>query len=296
MSYKAAKWLKTILCIVLIFGVLAGCLSLFSIFVKKGDGKKRIYPVFSVGELDSLGNYVESSTAVYTKKAFSCAGLSIVLDFDSESKYCVYFYDENDEYIRNSGWLTNDDTFSIPLNALTVRIVIRSMRNDVNKGLSVFDAFNIGRDIKIRVNKYQPTTYIEKIQSYGDAGVLYKGTFNQEKGIVVKDDTMEYYVTNKIDTDGAFGVVVRIFKEDLYYHLDDVGGENSGMYHFAVYYGNENGNFNVRDWPSLEHSGGRILVDQGDIVYIYIVVDSTKQMVFTCAENSASIFEAYVIK
>ena len=94
---KTKKTLSIIMVCVIAIGAICGFSSLTD---KLDEDMKIIMPSFEVGGLDNTtGKYVETEGSIYTKESFECQGLTIKLDFDSQVKYQVFYYDELDEYI-----------------------------------------------------------------------------------------------------------------------------------------------------------------------------------------------------
>ena len=98
---KLKRKTKQILSIIMVCVIAFGAICGFSTLTGKLDeDMKIITPTFEVGGLDNTtGKYVETDGSIYTKESFECQGLTIKLDFDSQVKYQVFYYDELDEYI-----------------------------------------------------------------------------------------------------------------------------------------------------------------------------------------------------
>ena len=97
LNYKTKQILSIIMVCVIAFGAIMGLSALSN---KLDEDMKIITPTFEVGGLDNItGKYVETEGSIYTKESFECQGLTIKLDFDSQVKYQVFYYDELDEYI-----------------------------------------------------------------------------------------------------------------------------------------------------------------------------------------------------
>lgn len=101
LNFKTRKTISQVLSIALVcvlgFGAIFG---LSALSKKLKEDTKIITPTFEVGGLDNVtGKYVETDGSIYTKESFECQGLTIKLDFDSQVKYQVFYYDELDEYI-----------------------------------------------------------------------------------------------------------------------------------------------------------------------------------------------------
>ena len=60
---------------------------------------------FSVGAIDSNGEYAKSSTSIYTKDYIECQGLEIEPDFEATGTFEVFYYDSEKEFIASTGKL-----------------------------------------------------------------------------------------------------------------------------------------------------------------------------------------------
>ena len=78
---------------------------------------KEIHPSFSVGGLSKDGEYEDTNDTIYTKDAFEAKGLEIKLDFDSNVKYQVFFYDKLDKFISCTEVYTESQDIFVPANA-----------------------------------------------------------------------------------------------------------------------------------------------------------------------------------
>lgn len=97
LNNKTKQIISIVMVCVIALGAIMGLSALSN---KLDEDMKIITPTFEVGGLDNTtGKYVETEGSIYTKKSFECQGLTIKLDFDSQVKYQVFYYDELDEYI-----------------------------------------------------------------------------------------------------------------------------------------------------------------------------------------------------
>lgn len=120
------------------FGLIISlCAILFNLgnsIVNKDDDYKKVSLSWEIGGLTSTGKYTETKKSIYTKESFSCDGLKTILDFDSNIKYQVFFYDEKDVFISATEVLTESKEHEVPENAELARIVITPIwGSDVKK-------------------------------------------------------------------------------------------------------------------------------------------------------------------
>ena len=122
---------------------------------KDDDGYKTIHPSYSVGAIDATtGQYTEDENAIYTKDIIECTGIKLYADFDSDIKYTVHFYDENDVWIscvENEGLnltLAELDAAEEPVHG--VRIVIYP-QNDENEKVSFFEKSTYANQLTVKI-------------------------------------------------------------------------------------------------------------------------------------------------
>lgn len=121
-----------------------------------GNPTKKISPsVFSVGTLDTVGEFKKSETQLYTKELLECQGLSISQDFESESTYEVFYYRADKTFIGSTGRLTGDYEKSDFENAKYARIVLTPVLKDGKTKITFFDIYGYAKEIKISVLKDQ---------------------------------------------------------------------------------------------------------------------------------------------
>ena len=125
-----ANWksiLITVLVVVLSLGAVSGVATLL------GGETKTIHPMFTVGAINADdGTYLESVESLYTKDMIECNGLDIVLDFDANVKYQVFYYDEDGAFIEATDTLTVTDNFEVLEEAHFARIMITPDWDTIN--------------------------------------------------------------------------------------------------------------------------------------------------------------------
>ena len=100
MSRKTKRNIKRALLVIVGLLTLGALTSFVTNLVTKEENE--IHPTFEVGGLDANGKYVESKDTLFTPDAIEYNEFSIKLDFDSDMKYQLYFYDENDEFVSKT--------------------------------------------------------------------------------------------------------------------------------------------------------------------------------------------------
>ena len=90
--------LKYFIITLLVVLLIVGGVGVVSSISKNKDVKEITASDFSVGGIDSLGQYVKSETSFISDK-IGAQGLTIVPEFDTTITYKVYFYDKSMKYV-----------------------------------------------------------------------------------------------------------------------------------------------------------------------------------------------------
>lgn len=157
------KWISTIagvLVLVLAIGAVVGLTSIGS------EDKTTVTSLsFSVGGISTqTGKGINTSTSVYTEDRIACQGLSVVPSFSCSSTYQIFFYNEDDVFVRATE--VRSDTFdasAIPAGGRYARIVIYPSTLDENGKqiedfkIHLWDVRSIVKDFEITVNETQTT-------------------------------------------------------------------------------------------------------------------------------------------
>ena len=188
MKRKTKNILTKTLTAVLAVGVVAGTAAgAKAIYDYSKEELKVIHPKFEVGGLNAEGKYVEQDNTLYTKEAFKCDDLSIKLDFDNDINYQIFYYDENDDFVRSTEVL--DDDFEIKgtdLYSPYARIMVIPQWTDVEatedktlEELQVVNWKNISTfvsQLEIKVNKNDIN--LKEIRTdFINSGVEYEGKY-----------------------------------------------------------------------------------------------------------------------
>ena len=149
------EFAKKVIAIILAFGAIIGCVSLVSGLGEDDQGYKTINPIFSVGAIDATtGQYTEDECALYTKGAIECTGIKLTADFDSDIKYTVHLYDEDDKWIRcveNEGLnLTLEELDAEDTAVHGVRIVIYP-QSDENEKVSFLEKGTYAGQLTVKI-------------------------------------------------------------------------------------------------------------------------------------------------
>ncbi|MBQ9069924.1 MAG: hypothetical protein IJY23_01075 [Clostridia bacterium] len=128
MAYKKMSKTKTIVTtiaiIAILVGAIAGVVALAS-GNKSEEGYINVDPKFYIGGLNSDGEYVDAENSIYTRDAFECEeSVKVILDFDSNVKYQVFFYDDVDEFISATDVVQKGAEFVTPADATHARILV----------------------------------------------------------------------------------------------------------------------------------------------------------------------------
>ncbi|MBQ8583290.1 MAG: hypothetical protein IJ488_01595 [Clostridia bacterium] len=145
--------------------VLVAGLCIFGVVKLTSIETKSVSPFsFSVGDVDTTtGTYKENKSSIVTKNFIECQGLSIVPKFDSNVDYMVFFYNENEEYLKSTKLYSSQEKCenAVPSIAKYCRIVIYPSQfdeeGDVIEDFKVrfYEPVKYASNLKIKVNKVQ---------------------------------------------------------------------------------------------------------------------------------------------
>ena len=152
LTTKQSQFLTKFVAIVLVFVALFGVVSIFG---KDDDGYKTIYPSYSVGAISkTTGASTDDEAAIYTKDVIECTGIKLSADFDSDIKYTVHLYDEDDKWIRcveNEGLnLTLEELDAESTAIHGVRIVIYP-QSDENEKVSFLEKSTYANQLTVKI-------------------------------------------------------------------------------------------------------------------------------------------------
>ena len=157
------KIISLILGIFIILGTFGASAMLFT-----SDKKDVPFTAFSVGGLDSQGEYVEAENTLITEKLIECQGLEIKPGLKTTSSYQVYLYDANKEFLE----VTNTMHGEYKLTRTDVRycriMIIPDEFGDEDFEIKFFDIWNYVNDYSIKVNRkqnFEIKNYFEKDKS-----------------------------------------------------------------------------------------------------------------------------------
>ena len=152
-SRKTMNLLKKVGCLILALVACLGCVSVFSgISELANDDYQLAVPSYSLGGLDqTTGKKTEDECAIYTKDLIECTGIELYADFDSDIKYVVHFYDEDENWLscqENEGLNLKVD--QMPEGAVGVRIAIYP-QNDEDDAVSFMEKYTYASDLTVKV-------------------------------------------------------------------------------------------------------------------------------------------------
>ena len=147
---------KTIIIAVVSVLLILGCAALaIGIF---GNKSKDVSPSFSHGALDENGAYIASETTLYTKDLVECRGLSVVPDFENDSEYQIFWYNEDGIFLSSEERTDKAFTGAIPKLAKYCRIVLYPVipeDADEDYSISFWDISKYASLINVSVDRYQ---------------------------------------------------------------------------------------------------------------------------------------------
>lgn len=112
---------KNIITIVLIVALGISSIAVVGGILGKDKGTKLD---FSIGSLGTNGKYKAAENMLYTKESVEFDAVTVTRDFESTTKYKLYFYDKNDNYIESTDVLDESAEFTAPAGASRFRVVL----------------------------------------------------------------------------------------------------------------------------------------------------------------------------
>ena len=142
----------------MLFICVSGCLKLLSKI--NFDKQKISILAYEVGGLDNNGVYKETKESIYTKDLIECYGLEIKPNFDSQVRYQVYYYDQNEIFLESSEVMKSDNYNKVVPLAKYCRVVIYPL-NDIS--ISKIEISKYAKQVKVYVDKAQKFIYKENL-------------------------------------------------------------------------------------------------------------------------------------
>lgn len=106
---------------------------------------------YSIGVLDSEGEYEQGTSSIYTKNYYSVDGLTVEIEKDATITYKLFFYDEDKEFVSNTSDLSlNYDGSNVPATAEYFRVMI-TPTNDAE--VSFFEIGTYAGQLTVTINK-----------------------------------------------------------------------------------------------------------------------------------------------
>ena len=231
MKRKIKNILTKILTAVLAVGVVAGTAAgAKALYDYSKEELKVIHPTFNVGGLDSDGEYIKDDTKLYSNE-FKCQGLDIKLDFDSDIKYQIFFYESDGDFIESTEVLEEDYNEESSIFATHARVMIIPKWTNVEatedktlEELKVVNWKNISTfasQLEIKVNKEQveldDINYLDPDKS--ELNKVYN-FMNHELVDVDRMNTSMIDITEFFDSEDEFEIVIKYPKKLSNYYYE----------------------------------------------------------------------------
>ena len=148
------KILSAALAVLLIGGVIFGAAKIFG-----NDTKSIGSTAFSVGAIGADGEYAENDQTLYIKKMFECKGLTVELDYESNTEYVIYWYNLDGNLLNSTEKLDKSFNGEVPAAAKYARIMLIPAvpEGETKSSFSInfFEKYGFANDVKIRVSRDQ---------------------------------------------------------------------------------------------------------------------------------------------
>lgn len=201
MKNKTKRTLKKVLTVVLAVLTLGAVASLITSLVAREENE--IHPTFEIGGLDTNGEYEECKDKLFTPDVIEYNEFSVALDFQTDMKYQLYFYDENDEFVSKSEVLDNKYVETTDETKYVRILLLPTWEDDVkeeDRKLSLLDKTRLVKKVTIcaKVNEVEEVEMIEfSIYITGS-----EQTFKAEKGMTWAEFVDSDYSTTDINGNG----------------------------------------------------------------------------------------------
>lgn len=220
---KVKKIVAIVLGLVSVAGAVFG-VSALAKYAK--EEQKTIHPTFSVGGLTETGVYEETDDTIYTKDSFEAKGLEIKLDFDSNVKYQVFFYDELDKFISCTEVYTESQDISVPLEARARLEVTPIWGADapLEKEIKWYETAKYANQLEIRVDKRQELLERDFIKyDINEIFELNKGKmYNQDSGALDESEQYDTYVYTCDTYECMYFNITEFYKSSEYNPYDSL--------------------------------------------------------------------------
>ena len=256
---KVKKVVSIVLGLVSVAGAVFG-VSALAKYAK--EEQKTIKPTFSVGGLTETGVYEETDDTIYTKDSFEAKGLEIKLDFDSNVKYQVFFYDELDKFISCTEVYTESQDISVPLEARARLEVTPIWGPDapLEKEIKWYEPAKYANQLEVRVDKRQEL--LEKdFEKYALSDMF---EFKEGMSFNITDKTLS--ASSEFDT----YVYNCTSYEGMYFKIDDYNGSGEGYNTLKLFVKSQDGSIlTISEAELLELNCDNYLsLLPGDSVYL----------------------------
>ena len=112
---------RNVIMIVLVAAISIAAFAVLGVSLGKKNGTTLD---FTVGSLDVNGKYKASESMLYTKESVEFDTVTVTRDFESTTKYKLYFYDKNDTFVECTDILDESADFTAPAGATHFRVVL----------------------------------------------------------------------------------------------------------------------------------------------------------------------------
>lgn len=241
--------------------------------IATNDTKDVSFLEFEVGSLSAVdGHFVDNKTAIYTKDPIECQGLEIKPEFDSDSTYQIFWYNEDEVYFGCTEKTEKPYTIfkgPVPELAKYCRIVIFPSQIDEDGNrikdfeVSVFSIYDIVTSLNITVSKtqnFKNENLFDDLEVSELTSTDTYSIFTLDK-IIIQNQTFYNFTENVFESVESETESIVLFQPDnvAVYKLDITEAKNNVRYFFF----NDNGNL---------ISSGEYL--KGNVYYIQVPENS----------------------
>ena len=229
----SGKTWKRLITVLLSLLLLAGAIfGVVKIADKLNEESKKVSTTWAIGVIDETTGKPngQAKTSIYTNDVFEAKGLEIILDFDNDVTYQVFWYDKLGAFYGCTEELTEGSEIYAPYGCRARVEVTPNFTYDEGKdAIAWYETYKYSRQIEIRVDKEQNyklkdfadvkltnTNYFEPHVGWYQTET---GTFDDSEGMT--GYTSYIYVNNTKTTTAVFVEKYSLSKGALYVRLKD---------------------------------------------------------------------------
>lgn len=184
-TYKKKKInFKSIISFLLVIGTIVALGAGVTALAKDDTKTISSFGTYVRGTIDVItGEYAKSETSIVTEEMFSCYGLKITPDFDSDCDYQIFWYNMDKIPMGSTAVMRGVYVDKIPECAKYCRIVITPKLENKDDTIGMFEVSRVASSLKVEVAKDQtvlPINYFVVAQEQTSPDTYTNNSFAEE--------------------------------------------------------------------------------------------------------------------